>query len=86
MLVSEDATQLLAAAVDDAEYPMQVNISIEIGAPEPEGMCEYNDCENDAETVVYFENLDTWYDYCAGHAGITVQDHEDARTLRGESA
>jgi hypothetical protein len=85
MMVAEDLTQFLDAAVDDGEYPMQVNVSIEIDAPEPHGECEYNDCKNDAETVVYFEDLDTWYDYCAGHAGITVQDHDDAQTLRGES-
>ncbi|WP_436909960.1 hypothetical protein [Halosimplex marinum] len=85
MLVAEDLTQLLDAAVNGADYPMQVNVSIEIDAPEPEGECEYHGCEKDAETVVYFENLDTWNDNCAGHAGVVVQRHDDARTLGGDA-
>jgi hypothetical protein len=84
MTVAEDMSYLLDLAVSEAEYPMQVNISIEIGPPEPEKICEYEGCDHDAQTVVVFEELDSWHEFCAGHAGITVQQHDDARTLGGE--
>jgi len=47
--------------------------------------CEYNNCENDAQTTVLFEDIDRSHEFCAGHAGISVQRHEDAVALNGKT-
>jgi len=85
MHINENVTHLLDRAVDDGRYPMQVNVSVEIEPPEARGQCEYNDCEKDAESVIYFDELDMVQDLCAGHAGITVQRHDDAVALNGSA-
>lgn len=47
--------------------------------------CEYENCENEATTLVQFDETKPVqrYWFCAPHAGNSVQHHDDAHKIEG---